>query len=396
MAQGKGRTVGGMRSGGAAARKPNPEVVSDAKVVSITDRERLPHDEEQESIALDAVLSELGAIEGGKVQVWRVPPDGGRNIYVATMTPEEAQGESSLLESIRQEYGGGDYRIHVRDANGFLANKRVRIAERKKPVEHEGGSVVQAVTALFERQQSQFMATLQALTPQRTEAQSEEAVLNRIKVMAEIVRPASGSGGMKEAMEALRQGIELGKAMQPQSEQGAEHVISSALNAFAPVIADAAAARGRQAIAQRQRPQAVTQAPAAVPVAHQAAASDAQVVATEVPMPKGEGVDDVRQLMDIAVRAAEHGGDPDLYAELILDQAGEDAARQLMGQPADDVIGMLALIDPRVLKHREWFGALHAAVAEQLAESAHESSAVIVDGAAVRPGGPPEDAGSHA
>lgn len=294
------------------------------------------------SLALGAVLDELGALDDATIMLYRMAGRGQELEYVATLTPEQVQGEASLLEMIRLEHGGGTYRVHVRDGAGLIANRRIVIAERKGPPAVDGG-LSSIVATMLDRQAQQFAELIRSIAPQqRGEADTEAAMLARLKTMADIVRPASGTD-TKELLTLLMQGVSLGKSMQPPADAGAEGLMASALQAFAPVIADAAAQRRTIATAnptRRVQPAApVRQVQAAPPTPAAEAAND----------PNAE----MRALLSMVIRAAEAEGDPEFYAELIADQVGDDHARTLLAQP--DPIGILSTFDSRVGERREWF-----------------------------------------
>lgn len=398
MTQRGGRTVRGMGQGSAAARSARPskqavESVADAvdRIVVLDGRRRAapaepaPDPADEATSALDAVLAELGGISEARVMVYRFDR-GGAMQYVATMTPEEVQSEASLLEHVRQEFGGGTYRIHVRDGSGLIANRRIDIAERKQPGPDAGLS---SIAALFERQAQQFERTLQALMPRASAAESEDAMLSRLKIMSEIVRGDGGSQRQRDAdpskmIELLLQGIAMGKEMQPAGGAATEDVLVSALSAFAPVIAEAAKAKP----APVRRPAAA--APAVPVKASPAAASPAP---TAAPAEEQEDqAEQLRALLALVLRAARADSDPGIYVGMVIDQVGEENVALLLEQP--DPLGMLAKFEPAVAEHREWFERLLNEVGELL--NAEETDSRDADGSAIGPRGGAPDAADHA
>lgn len=307
------------------------------------------------SLALGAVLDELGALDDATIMLYRLAGRGQELEYVATLTPEQVQGEASLLEMIRLEHGGGTYRVHVRDGAGLIANRRIVIAERKGAAAVDGG-LSTVIAQMMDRQATQFAELIRALAPRNDAASTEEAMLARIKTMAEIVRPAQGTD-TKELLGLLMQGVTLGKSMQPPVDAGAEGLMANALAAFAPVIADAAAQR--RAVPVRRIGAGQPKGPAPTPAAAPAAAVPA------APPAAADDDAELRNLLRIVLRAAEADADEELYAELVLDQVGEDQLKPLATAPEGvDLVAMLAQVEPAVLQHREWFGRLIAAIVE--------------------------------
>lgn len=352
MGNTRSRTVGDMPPRTSTSRKPIPEPAPQpvAQVIE------LPRDEEDGATALDAVLSELGGIDNGRVGVYRIDRAGGLE-YVATLTPDEVQGEASLLEAIRRDYGGGSYRIHVRDAAGLIANRRVNIAERKAPDPSGAGH---QMVAVMERMHAQFTQALQALTvaqrPAVSEADAEEKVLARMQTMANILGTRSSGIDTSVVMETLSQGIELGKqlggAAGGQDNTGA--VMAESLKAFTAMMA------AQQQRAQVRRPvPAPARQVAAVPV--QAEPQQVEPAAVEAPA----GVDEVaamRTLLQVVMTGARRESDPDLYAELVADQLGDDGVAELLRLP--DPVEVLVQLEPEADAHRTWLHGLAQALRE--------------------------------
>ena len=365
---------------------------SDAPPVD-SDPTRRPHVvepiDDAGSLALGAVLDELGALDDASIMLYRLAGRGQELEYVATLTPEQVQGEASLLEMIRLEHGGGTYRVHVRDGAGLLANRRIVIAERKGPAAVDGG-LSAVVASMMDRQAQQFGELIRTLAPRADASSTEEAMLARLKMMADIVRPAQGTD-TKELLGLLMQGVTLGKSMQPPADTGAEGLMANALAAFAPVIADAAAQRRTvpvrrigpgQPQPKAPPPAAVPMAPAPTPAAAPAAADDENA--------------ELRNLMRIVLRAAEADADEELYAELVLDQVGADQLKPLATAPEGvDLVAMLAQIEPAVLQHREWFDRLIAAIVE-LMNDEPDAATLAAHGHPIGPGGGATNAADHA
>lgn len=370
----------------AANRQPEtPPVDSDSS--------RRPHVvepiDDAGSLALGAVLDELGALDDATIMLYRLAGRGQELEYVATLTPEQVQGEASLLEMIRLEHGGGTYRVHVRDGAGLIANRRIVIAERKGSPAADGG-LSAVIATMMDRQAQQFAELIRTLAPRNDAASTEEAMLARIKTMAEIVRPAQGTD-TKELLGLLMQGVTLGKSMQPPVDVGGEGLMASALAAFAPVIADAAAQRRAMPVRRIGASQAKAPPPAAATAAQ--ATPPAAAPAAEVP---ADDDAELRGLLRIVLRAAEADADEELYAELVLDQVGEDQLKPLATAPEGvDLVAMLAQVEPAVLQHREWFGRLIAAIVELMNDEPDPAS-VAAHGHPLGAGGRAANAADHA
>lgn len=351
MGNTRSRTVGDMPPRTSTSRKPIPEPALQpvAQVIE------LPRDEDDGATALDAVLSELGGIDNGRVGVYRIDRAGGLE-YVATLTPDEVQGEASLLEAIRRDYGGGNYRIHVRDNAGLIANRRVSIAERKAPAVDAVPNMVQA---MMQGMQAQMDRLVQAVTvaqrPAVSEADAEEKVLARMQTMANILGTRSSGIDTSVVMETLSQGIELGKqlggAAGGQDNTGA--VMAESLKAFTAMMAAQQRAPLRRPVPAPARQVAAATAPAELPPAEPAA--------VEVPA----GTDEVaamRTLLQVVMTGARRDSDPELYAELVADQLGDEGVAELLRLP--DPVAVLVQLEPEADEHRTWLQGLAQALRE--------------------------------
>jgi hypothetical protein len=337
------------------------------------------------------VLAQLGGVDDARVMVYR-QDKGSPMTYVATYQPEDVQGEASLFETIRQEFGGGSYRVHVRNASGLLANRRIDIADRKVPT--DGGlaaSVTASIAALMTEQRRQFETLVATLTMQRPPVAeiTEDALLSRFKLMAEIVRPqGNGGGDARTFMQALQQGIELGKSMQQApTGAGTEDVLLQALSTFAPVIADAASQR-RAVVAPPQRPR-IAAPGGAVP----GPTATNQPPPSATVNPATDPAADLRQLLALLLRAAVNDSEPDIYAEMVCDQLGDDSVMQLLAQA--DPLALLTGFAPEVSTHAAWFARLLASIKELYSDEP-EPPTVAADGPALGPRGGAEDPADHA
>ena len=80
----------------------------------------------------------------------------------------------------------------------------------------------------------------------------------------------------------------------------------------------------------------------------------------------------IRAAVAQLVRAAENNSNPISYAEVVLDQAGDDVAHQFLSAP--DWFDTLAGLNPKVNEHREWFTELREEALRLLSETDDDTS----------------------
>ena len=72
------------------------------------------------------------------------------------------------------------------------------------------------------------------------------------------------------------------------------------------------------------------------------------------------------------VRAAENNSNSFSYAEVVLDQAGDDVAHQFLSAP--DWFDTLVGLNPKVSEHRQWFTELRDEALRLLSETDDDTS----------------------
>jgi hypothetical protein len=351
------------------APAPQPETV-DAAVVET------PIAIEDEASPLDLVLADLGASDDARVMVYRVG-NGQALQYVATMRPEEIAGEASLFEMIRQDYGGGVYRVHVRDRSGLIANRRVEIAERRERKPEDFGTVL---LGAIKEQGAQLAEAIKAMAPRPAEQPSEEQLLQRLKLYRDVFAPAKGGAvDTAELLKLFREGLQLGRSIDTGGGVDPSQMIVEGLRTIRPLLAMA-----------QQPARAVQTNPAPGGASPAAPAPAAPTDPTASPSAVGSAV---RALMGMAIAAAERDSDPELYAHLLLDQFPAAELRQLLAMP--DPVALLADFDPRVAQHRDWFADLADALRELLADDDAQLSGRPADGQGGSAAHAAHDGGAH-
>ena len=79
----------------------------------------------------------------------------------------------------------------------------------------------------------------------------------------------------------------------------------------------------------------------------------------------------IKGQVDFLVNCAKANKDPELYAELLLDQVGPDMAVNFVNQP--DAMDKLVAINAEVLQYRIWFEELKRHIIEMTTEDSDET-----------------------
>jgi len=315
--------------------------------------------------ALESELDGLSGSNGAYVNVYRLV-QGKPDAYLIRLAPEDFS-----IESIKQQYGGGVYRIRAYRRNELrqsriFRNDIINIAdapkEPEKPLAPPPPDVLPALIAALQ----DGFARLGAIIVEARPRESEEQMLNKMLVYKQLFSSAPTgptSPPMTEMLGAVKEVLALSNTMREYSGNGegggpdGMSVLMKAMDTFGkPLVEGVMAAQQAQAQAQAQAmpPAPGPVLPAPAPQAqHSVQKSEADMMKTVVRMYLGE-----------LVNAAAGKGDVNLYADVILDRV-PDATLDELVMPADWFERMVR-IQPAVAQHREWFTQLRGIVYEVL------------------------------
>jgi hypothetical protein len=302
-------------------------------------------------------------------------------VYRIRVNPGEKQGYCRTFnmadispETIREIYGGGTYRLKVKDSNGKFVHggsEVIEIIDEPKvgvvmpagqPAPMETLDGIAKIAAMFKPGTSDGgMAAMIPLILGMMDSQSKlfASMMNRPRdelKIADIIALVKSSGEGSDPVKLLLQGLELGKGLGGGGETGWMDIGKSALEAIGPMLAQQREANGLPAhdTTTRQRPALPAPKPGEAPA-----------------QPRGEGdvgliqkLNWLKQQVNILIHHAARNKNPELYAEVMLDNLPpfitEDEILQRMHEP--DAVATLATLDGRVANHAAWFEAFRLAV----------------------------------
>lgn len=359
-----------------------------------------------EDLALAGFLSEIrGSGQDTIANVYRASGKGRRLAFMFAFSPDEMTG-GELMEKIRDEYGHGDYRVHVRDDNALIANRPITIAEKvvkdeptQKEVNQFGPTeLIAMMTKQNESMQTMFMGVMQSMAeafrgnnanaPAPVDPVAQQAaIISGIAQMKEIAD--SGSKG-PDAMAMLLKGLELAKDFAPKTgETNMADIATKFIEAF-PILSQAGS-RGGAAPTGQPHPMVPRPVPGhpiqpgpvprgAVPTDKplppktgappQATPQPTVFRPTEQPAPEPAPATEDQEAAAFMAQAqanlkwlclqARANRNPELYAEVVLDQMGEEAVLGFIGQ--ENALNLLAQVEPEVGLYPGWFESLRNAI----------------------------------
>jgi hypothetical protein len=336
------------------------------------------YDDEQEENQLDALEGLIGEFTGAADIVVNVYRQGeGKNIsFLFRTSPDEMSG-GEIMERCRDNYGTGDYRIHIRQGPRIVHNRPFSVEAKKEPdptlrQESSTHDIIALITAQNQSQQQMFMATMTAMAealkgreyPPPPDPVAMQTGMIQAMVALKQLAVGDDGGSKKDPVDMLIQGITLANELRPsEGDTNANDLVLAGLKAFAPTITEAT----RQGMAGQRPSGAPGDTPAgALPRPGPGAPGQPgqPQMSPEAVREREMGLRQVmmRQQLGWLVKQASVGKHPDLYAELLLDQVGEKVVLEFIGKP--DALQQLAAIEPRVQDYSVWFEELRAAILE--------------------------------
>src|SRR5271155_1795464 len=338
------------------------------KQVTVTTEERVIPDAEVVVPAADIAGDDgldglLGlAASGQRYTVHKEPGAGGkRPIYCATYSREELD-----LDTIRDSFGGGEYRITGFDSENKLSeSKRVTIIDVPKPPAAAAPAAqpdgMQALLMQMIKSQGDMIAALVG-RPQ-TVAPAGPTALELVQLI-KALEPKDKT----DPIAMLLKGLEIGKDL---GGGGDDSMMGLAKTALENLPALAAMGSKRPTPAGAPALPAPARAPGPMANGNGVATPGAAThAATAQPQKTEAEMDILKKLEWLKMQSAWLCGlamqkkDPELSAEVFMDNLppfiSEDEIYERMSAP--DAIAQLAQVNPNVAKHPEWMQQFRQAV----------------------------------
>jgi len=317
-------------------------------------------EDDPDDIALANVIADLGGPGiDAKVNVYHL--DGNRNkAFARAYLPAEFS-----LESVQQEFGPGDYEIHVRKDGKLATRKVLRIAAPKnQPVNSapnsgmETARVIEAMQNGFKEMGTMFATALAGLASNQPKPKTTMEMLQEMQLMREIMgvnnAPVAPSSDPMHVMELA---MNLAEKIQPRvGEPGTGEVIMEAIKNFGPMLA--------QGMQNAPRPVMIPQlSQNPVPAPSQITpAQEIQAPITQPVMEDNQMNIARKYYMNLLIANAEADNDPTTYAQLMIDLVGENAATEFVNAP--DWFEKLCAEEPRAQNHKVWFDEMRGIIQE--------------------------------
>ena len=349
-----------------AARKvttvTEENVPEDAEYTTVIDDSDELIDEQESLDALDGMIAEFSGAADTVVNVYRQGE--GKNLsFLFRTSPAEMTG-GEIMERCRDNFGTGDYRVHIRKGRRLVKNAPFSVEAmtvKETPGQQAPAMGIAEIIAIM--QSSNDRMSLMFTESMRAMAEAfkgrEQPSFDPVAMQTSLIQSLAALKGMtdkpetnqKDPVEMLVQGITLARELGPKDgDTNTSDILLEALKQFAPAIAGATHA-------MQARQPGTPANPALAGPRDPAAAADAQ---REHDMNLRNIW--MKQQLGFLVKQAENGKDPSLYAEVLLDQLGPVVVLDFIQK--DDALAQLAKINPGVAGQRIWFEKLRDAILE--------------------------------
>lgn len=299
---------------------------------------------------LDTVLGEIGADRNDvklKMGVYRVIPNSGDLEWCFYFTAAELP----ILDRLRDEYGGGSFQIRVYKDGKIFTRKTLNVAKpTDRPVtHHKQNSDIEAVLKYVSSGMAQLGEAIKSIQvpqiqPQQNQMEMMTGMMGLMLQMKQLTDSEKPKGmEFKDMMELVKMGTEMGGS-------GPDPLVK-AMEAFGPVVTKAMEIESKKPVLQNPSTRPLQKAP-------------------QGPTnPKEVDMLDIKKRMIAAkigelVSYAEAGKNPELYAEVVMDQVPEDILIGLVC--ADDAKEQLSVLHPGVTKNWEWFNQMREFIKTEL------------------------------
>jgi hypothetical protein len=334
------------------------EPQEDAEYIDVIDGEE---DEDQQLDALEGMIAEFQGAADAVVNVYR-QGEGKNMSFLFRTNPGEMSG-GEIMEKCRDRFGTGDYRVHIRKGPRLVANKPFSVEaekeDEKEDAKNGGLDTLAFITMLQENNKQTMLMFTEAMkafaggqnnVPVFDPIAAQTAMIQSVATLKGLAEPKDDS---KNAVAMLIQGLTLAKELGPKDgETNSSDILLEGIRQFAPALVQGANAinanaPGNAALPPPGDPQAVADA------------------AREREMGLRQAM--LRQQLGFLVKNAADGKNPELYAELLLDQLGEKVVLDFVGQP--DALEKLVAINADVATYSQWFEALRNSILELTADT---------------------------
>ena len=334
--------------------------------------ETIDSEQVEAEMQLHNVLATLGASDGGvRIMLYRTGRNGEKDSFLKQFSTQEWLGYD--LAGVLADYGGGDFRVRVYDAQTKLRkNVPIRIEEPRNgikkpemlpPPPNNGPDILAAIGQMTQAMLAGFQTLARELAPKQ---ESRQDLLKEMAMMRDILAPAQAAPQINP-MEVFLKGVDFARSIIPANKDGettGNDVFLELVRQFGPALGQAAARMTDGASVPR-----LETAPAPARQITTEPAAPATGPAPNVPTPEQEEMN-IRMMTAVKFLNDQAAADNpvETYAEMVADNVPPELLQQFASQETETLLQYLTQFNSDVPKHAEWYGRLHTAIKQLLTE----------------------------
>lgn len=281
-----------------------------------------------------------GSGDAAMIYVYRQPGNGQTAFEFVDSFPADQFEPASLMKRLRNEFGGGNYRVQLRNGGRVKSNKLMSVAAPLKGDTPRESGDTGIMRAMLEEMRQMRQEQNKAADPMAS-MQTMLAMMASMKEVLGLGQPRNAVREMVETMTAINELRDLNPAPE---ESGGPGWVGPLLNAL-PTLVQAAMARP---VVQAPPRPVQTVKPNPAPVAAGAATvtenlNDQQRVI-------------IADYLGKACAAASWGVPAETAADKVMEHVSEEQAAQIEAMlTVPNLLDEAAKIVPDVAKYRDWF-----------------------------------------
>lgn len=314
-------------------------------------------------------LDEMESQENASFRVYRQHSGNTSKMSFLFTVPADQFSLEELLSKIRDEYGGGDFRVHLRGptnagTNQLIANRIFSIEtkqEKERPIETKTNELAPVVDRLMER-----IERMEERDRERA-MQNHQPPADPFAMMERVTGMLSNLGGfmpqqnqqqksLLEQMKELKELQEMAGDLSGESNSGFTELVKNGLQPMLDIMKEDAKAR-KEARESGQPYQPAQPQPQQNPTGNNAMQNLGSL---------DEGTKAMLSNVRTLLVAAQRNGNPDTYADIVLDFVPEEKHIELFNfLSLPDCIETVKKHFPEVAAHETWFITLRDSILAQ-------------------------------
>ena len=399
--------------------------------------EQTPAEKDHE-LVVNNWLADMGGDMNAAISVYRYDEKTNKPSFVDSLGAQEMDGVT-LFKMLKEEYGGGKFRIQLREQGRIVKTQTLQIEPPPKSAQvaasnsmgtndlpalirelkaDNGSNETSLIMQAMQQQNQQFQTMMvEMVKAMGANNNNQPAAPSMTEVIAAVagLKEMSTPDKQPDATELILKGVELATALKGDNEGGENMytLLNNAVKGLGGAISDAAKVMPHQIQPQLQPQQTQTQP---MQVTNDDTARPREPISGgDQPPPQinlqseneiPEQLQPFEPYVNQLVQYAAMGKDPELYAEIIIDQLGDEYADAWVGkrEGREMLLGIFTQTQP----YAQWFETVGQIITEILhgieetppidpgAEPAHNAGELSQDGTEAQvndvPNGPTTEA----